>query len=168
MDAIIFTSNAGHTARYARLLGEATGLPVYSLGEAGQKAKKGAEIIYLGWLMAGSVKGYKTAARDFRVCAVCAVGMGGSGTQEDEVRQKNGIGDTPLFVLQGGFDITKLHGIYKLMMKTMSKTIGKTLSNKPEKTAGEAEMLELMLHGGDRVSVENLEPVITWWKSRSK
>ncbi len=34
MNAIVFTSNTGHTAKYAKILGEKTGLPVYSLKEA--------------------------------------------------------------------------------------------------------------------------------------
>ena len=29
--AIVYTSNTGHTEKYARMLGEKTGLPVYSL-----------------------------------------------------------------------------------------------------------------------------------------
>ncbi len=34
MDAIVYTTNTGSTERYARLLAEETGLPVYSLEEA--------------------------------------------------------------------------------------------------------------------------------------
>ena len=31
---------------------------------------EGAEIVYLGWIMAGSIKGYAAAARRYRVRAV--------------------------------------------------------------------------------------------------
>lgn len=58
MDAIIYTTNTGSTERYAKLLSHETGLPAYSLTEAKKKVLAGAEIIYLGWMMAGSVKGY--------------------------------------------------------------------------------------------------------------
>lgn len=34
INAIVYTSNTGYTAQYARLLGEKTGMPVYSLDEA--------------------------------------------------------------------------------------------------------------------------------------
>lgn len=64
MDAIIYTTNTGSTERYARLLSHETGLPAYSAAEAGKYA--GAEIIYMGWIMAGSVKGYAAAARQRR------------------------------------------------------------------------------------------------------
>ena len=54
-------------------------LPVYSLEEAKGKLAAGAEIIYLGWLMAGTVKGYKPAVRRYRIRAVGAVGMAATG-----------------------------------------------------------------------------------------
>ena len=41
MKAIVYTSNAGHTAAYAKLLGDKTGLPVYALEEAVKKIPKG-------------------------------------------------------------------------------------------------------------------------------
>ena len=76
MNAIIYTTNTGSTERYARLLAQKTGLPVYSLAEAKKRVFAGAEVIYLGWIMAGSVKGYAEAAKRYRVRAVCGVGMG--------------------------------------------------------------------------------------------
>ena len=34
MDAIVYTSNTGHTEKYAKILGEKTDLPVFSLKDA--------------------------------------------------------------------------------------------------------------------------------------
>lgn len=108
MKTIIYTTNTGSAERYARLLSQETGLPACSLAEAKKKVPSGAEIIYLGWIMAGSVKGYADAAKRYQVRAVCAVGMGQTGTQTDEVRKKNRIpASIPLFTLQGNFDIKK-------------------------------------------------------------
>jgi len=56
MKAIVYTGNTGSTERYARLLAEQTGLPVYSLAEGKKAVPAGAEIIDLGWIMAGAVK----------------------------------------------------------------------------------------------------------------
>ena len=64
MNAIIYTTNTGSTECYARLLTQKTGLPAYSLAEAKKRVFVGAEVIYLGWIMAGSVKGYAGAARN--------------------------------------------------------------------------------------------------------
>ena len=162
-NSIVYTSNTGYTAEYARLLGEKTGLPVYSLAEAEQKLAAGNCVIYLGWLMAGKVQGYSDAAKQYSVEAVCGVGMGSTGSQMEDVRKNNNIPDsTPVFTLQGGFDMNKLRGVYKMMMQVMKKTVGKKLADKPDRTPDEEEMLDLLLHGGSRVSEENLAAVMEW------
>ena len=76
MNAIIYTTNTGSTARYAELLARATGLPAYSLAEAKSAVSTGAEVIYLGWIMAGLVKGYAVAAKRYRVCAMLTTRRG--------------------------------------------------------------------------------------------
>lgn len=48
MKAILYTSNTGFTARYAELLGQHTGLPVYTLSQAKRTLPAHAEVIYLG------------------------------------------------------------------------------------------------------------------------
>ena len=167
MDAIIYTTNTGSTERYARLLAQKTGLPVYSLAEAKKTVSAGAEVIYLGWIMAGLVKGYAEAAKRYRVCAVCGVGMGQTGTQTDSVRKKSAVpANIPLFTLQGNFDVKKLHGIYRPMMELMVKTAGKGLAEKTDRTPEENDMLDMMLHGGERVKVENLSAVLDWYSAR--
>ena len=120
-------------------------------------------VIFLGWLMAGKVQGYKKAAKRYKVQAVCGVGMGGNGSQLQEVRKANAIPEkTPLFTLQGGFDINKLSGVYKLMMTIMVKTAGKGLAEKQDRTPDEDVMLEMLTRGGSRVSAENLAEVLAW------
>ena len=56
--AIVYTSNTGHTERYAKMFGEKTGYPVYSVKEADNALAKNDEIFYFGWLFASIVKGY--------------------------------------------------------------------------------------------------------------
>ena len=124
MNAIIYTTNTGSTEHYAKLLAQKTGLPVYSLAEAKKRVFAGAEVIYLGWIMAGSVKGYAEAAKRYRVRAVCGVGMGQTGTQTDSVRKKS------------------------------------------DRTPEEDDMLDMMLHGGERVKEENLGAVLDWYSAQ--
>ena len=69
----------------------------------------------------------------------------------------------PLFTLQGGFDMSKLKGVYKLMMLVMAKTVGKSLAAKQDRTAEEDQMLHLLTQGGSCVSEENLQPVLDWF-----
>ena len=166
--AIIYTSNTSSTATYAKLLGEQINLPAYPLSEARDRVSAGSEVIYMGWLMASGIKGYKAAVKRYSVCAVCGVGMGRTGTQLEEVRKSNRISsDTPLFTLQGGFDRQKLRGVYRFMMNIMAKTAGKALAEKQNRTSEEDEMLSMMLHGGNRVSIENLNGILEWYKKRA-
>lgn len=164
MKAIVYTSNTGHTQKYAELLAERLGLPVYPLEGARGALKKGDEIIYLGWVMAGGVQGYKDAAAYFSVRMVCAVGMGAAGTQLEEIRSGNQIpASTALFTLQGGYAIEKLRGVQKLMMRLITKATAKKLAQKPDRTPEDADMLDLLTHGGSRVSMAQLEGPVRWY-----
>ena len=167
MDAIIYTTNTGSTEQYARLLAQKTGLPAYSLAEAKKRGFVRTEVVYLGWIMAGSVKGYAEAAKRYRVCAVCGIGMGQNGSQTESVRKKSAIpANIPLFTLQGNFDVKKLRGIYRPMMEIMVKTAGKSLAKKKDRTPEEDDMLDMMLHGGERVKVKNLSAVLDWYSTQ--
>lgn len=53
MDAIVYTTNTGSAERYAKLLAQETGLPVYSFAEAKKQVfSKAKIIIWVGsWLV---------------------------------------------------------------------------------------------------------------------
>lgn len=164
IQAIVYTSNAGTTEQYAKILGEKTALPVYSLKDSSAVAR-GSEIIYLGWLMAGIVKGYRKAAKSFTVRALCGVGMGETGSQIPDIKKANTVPEAlPVFTLRGGFDIKKLHGIYRFMMNVMRKTAGKKLSEKPDRTPDEDIMLDMMMNGRSCVSEENTAAILDWYR----
>ena len=57
----------------------------------------------------------------------------------------------------------RLHGVYKLMMTVMKNTVGKSLAKKPERTADEDTMLDLLQNGGSRVSEAQLAGVLEWY-----
>ena len=167
MNAIIYTTNTGSTEHYAKLLAQKTGLPVYSLAEAKKRVFAGAEVIYLGWIMAGSVKGYANAVKLYRIRAVCAVGIGQTGTQTESVRKKSAVpAAIPLFTLQGNFNVKKLHGVYRLMMEIMVKAAGKSLAAKKDRTPEEDDMLDMMRCGGERVKEGNLGAVLDWYSAQ--
>lgn len=167
IDAIVYTSNTGSAEQYAKLLSGKTGLPVYTLKDASRVLPQGSEIIYIGWIAASAVKGYAKAAKRYRIRAVCTVGMGQTGTQTEIVRKKAVIpSNIPLFTLQGNFNVKKLHGIYRPMMEIMVKTVGKSLAAKKDRTPEEDDMLDMMLHGGERVKSENLSAVLDWYNAQ--
>ena len=165
MKAIIYTTNTGSAEQYAKMLAEETELSVFSMEEAKSEVEEGSEIIYLGWIMAAQVKGYKTAAKKYKIRAVCAVGMEKTGTRTEEIRKKTFVpAEVPLFTLQGNFNVKKLHGLYRLMMSMMVKMVTKQLGAKTDRTQRENEMLEIMLHSGENVRKENLAEVLDWYK----
>ena len=164
MKAIVYTSNTGHTAAYSKMLGAKIGLPVYALNEAAKKLQKGTEIIYLGWLFANNIKGYKKATKKYKISAICAVGLCDTGTAVAEVRKANSISEeTPLFTMQGGMDKTKLRGINKFMINMLTKG----LSSRKERTENDERMLELLTHDKNYVSEENITAFMKWFNEQT-
>lgn len=158
--AIVYTSNTGHTARYAQMLGEKTGLPVYTAAAAKKQLEKGSEIIYMGWLFVSHVKGYKQAAKRYSVSAVCGVGLCPTGELLREIRKADKLPDDfPLFTLQGGMDYGKLKGINKFMIDTLIRG----MSANKRRSKDEDAMLELLTRGGDYVHEKHLNAVMKWY-----
>ena len=162
IEAIVYTSETGFTKKYAEILAEETGISVYNLKEGKEKVKKDAEIIYMGWIMAGGVKNYNKAKNKYHVKALCAVGMAAPSEEQYKGIVKKYNLQEPLFYLQGGYDKTKLKGMYKFMMNSMEKVIKSGLEKKENKTPEELEMLEMIENGKDCVKKENLNDVIDW------
>lgn len=65
---IVYSSNTGYTEQYAKLLGKTLELPSYKLGNV-PECHKGAEVIFLGWLFAGTIVGYRKCARKYKIRA---------------------------------------------------------------------------------------------------
>lgn len=172
LNGIVYVSETGFTKRYAKLLSRMIGIPAYTLKEAKASIKKGDSIIYMGWVSDNKVVGYKKAAKLYRVLAVCAVGMSSSSFDRTiEVRDKNGIEDSEVFWLQGGFDISKHSFFMRLFIKAFAPAFVRELSKKAKEKGlafDEEEALEIFEKGGDFVSRENLMPVIEWIKSNFK
>lgn len=163
MQAIVYTSSTGHTAAYASMLGEKTGLPVYALDAANKTLARGTQIIYLGWLFANSVKGYRQAAKKFGISAVCAVGLCDTGTAVAEVRKANAIPeDLPLFTMQGGMDKTRLRGVNKLMIRMLISG----LSAQKERSEKDERMLALLTQDRDYVAEENAAAFLAWYRGQ--
>jgi len=161
MKAIVYTSNTGFTARYAEILHQQTGLPVWELSKAVKLLPKGTPILYMGWLFASSVKGYRTAAKRFDIRAVCAVGLCDTGCMLQEVRKAISLPEQiPLFTLQGGMDHSKLKGINKFMISMLQKMLAKNQNP----TEDDKRMMELVSNGGDYVDPAHTAAFMQWYQ----
>lgn len=162
MKAIVYTTNAGSSERYAKMLSDRAEIPAMTLAEAKKRLAKGDEVICIGWVMANSVKGYRDAAKRFTVRAVCAVGMCPAGTMDAAIRQANGIPENiPLFTLEGNLRPGELHGLYKILIGMMLHG----LEGNRKRSADEEKLLGLMTGGEDRVRSGMLDGVIEWFEN---
>ena len=159
MKAIVYVTNTGSSEKYAQMLGEKTGIAVYPFSKS-DEVSEGAKVIFIGWVMAGTVQGLAEARQKFgELYAVCPVGMMKSEKNNGELKQKNAITE-PMFFLQGDFHIDRLKGMYKMMMGMMMKMM-KSKLNELEGDKGK-QMLELFEKGVDFVSEDNLGDIVAW------
>ena len=157
---IVYTSLTGFTARYAALLAEKTSLPAMPLAQAISRLPQGTPIIYMGWLMAGSVKDCQKAAKRFAIQAVVGVGLGDTGAQDEGARKACKLpAEVPVFTVQGGMDHAKLQGGYKFGIRLLTKA----MAAKKNRTPDEDKMLHLLQTGGDFVHVKHLSAVLDWY-----
>lgn len=164
---IVYKSNSGYSKAYAELLAKELDMNVYSIDEL-PAVHKGADAIFFGWLFAGTVVGYKKAAKELNVIAAIGVGMGPD-TPEivSEITDKCKIpSSTKVFYLQGGFDIKKLKGPNKLIMQLKVKEIIGKLEKQGELTPAQEATYKMCTEGYSCVSLENLSPVIDWYRAR--
>lgn len=119
--AIVYNSNSGYTEQYAKILSEETTLPFYNLSTAKTKLEPGTDIVFLGWLMAGKISGYKKASKLFNIKAVCSVGMSLKDKKYTEsIISLNKI-KVPLSYLRGGYNLNKLKFPQKQLLTMVIK-----------------------------------------------
>ena len=157
MTVIVYASNTGSAKTYAQMLSEKTGFDAYDISSCGS-VPEGAEVIFIGWVMAGAIQGLSQAREAFgSLKAVIAVGMMKGEKQEADLKEKNAITE-PFFLLPGAFDMKKLSGMYKMMMGMMVKMLkGKLKEIDDPKTK---EVIEKFEDGFDMVDEEHLSDVL--------
>ena len=169
MKAIIYTSSAGHTKRYAEMLSEELNLPAYTLAEAKNAVKEGSPVIYMGWLRNAEVMGYDAAWRRYKVRALIAVGM--SDALEAASKKLHDLYSTHYcpaakFYLPGGFSNSAVRYPHKLMVPIMrvlyNSRFGEKMASQNENEAG---MKRILNSEADLVSREHLSDFIKWYKS---
>ena len=167
--AIVYKSQTGSCERYAKELSRRLHIPCYPLGSAPTRAD--GELIYVGWMMAGSVVGYKKLARKAPVAAVCAVGMAPvTEAGEAEGRAKNQVPDSVgYFSLQGGLHLDKLPLLMKLVMKLVIRDIAAKLREKKEKeplSAQEQATYQMAVRGEGEPAAWDVDRVVAWAEAR--
>lgn len=159
VDAIVYTSKNGHTKEYAEILSKKINAPILSLEEALIKLNKDSRVIYMGWIRANKVMGYKKAWKKFRVCLVIGCGMFDTGTMIGDVRNKTNINSSVhLFTIQGGIKLSSLKRIDKTIIKLLIGQLSRTNNRTPQ----EDKMLYLLTHEDSNVKEENLKEALDY------
>ncbi len=147
---IVYESCAGHTKEYAQMLGKELNLPVESLKNYKQDYK---EVIYLGWVMAGMIKGYSKIKNKAKLAAVIAVGL--LPDKEEELIKNNNV-TSRFYFLPGGVDYSKLRWLKRNLLKAVGKNLDKS----------NPELAKIICNGGSLVALENLNEIIDYFKQK--
>ena len=167
IEAIVYTSNTGNTGQYAQMLAARTGLPVYSAKDAETALSQGASVIYMGWIRASVIVGYREAAARYAIVCVLAVGMGETGGQLPELRRKNGLAESlPLFTMQGGLFPSKLRGMNAFMINFSRRKAIKVLKAEKKRTEAQNAMLIMLSKGASFVQEKHLQKPLFWLQSQ--
>ena len=153
MKAIIYKTNTGHTFQYAKMLSEKLNIPCYSEKEAKHNLNNNDEIIYLGWICAGIISGFKKVKNKYNIQYCGVVGAYPPDSKYiEELKTANNV-NIPLFYLRGGIDYAKLKGIKKKIVQMVGKVLEKQNPNN-------TELIELFKNGANYVSEENIKPML--------
>lgn len=159
VDAIVYTSKNGHTKEYAEILSKKINVPIFSLEEAIEKLNKNSRIIYMGWIRANKVVGYKKAWKKFCVCLVIGCELSDTGTMIGDIRNKTNINSSVhLFTIQGGIKLSSLRGFDKFLIKMLISRLSKSKKRTPQ----DDRLLYLLTHEESNVKEENLKATLDY------
>ena len=164
---IVYTSNAGHTMEYAKILASELSCEAYSMKEAKKKLKKHSEVIYLTWIFAGRPKKLKKALRRYKCLAIATVGMTLNKIDQDEIKFKYKL-NCPLYYLPGGLDTTRLKGIYKSIAQSVYDKMLVKLNSKKELDDQEKIVAEAIVKGTNYVNRIYLDPILRYFNNIKK
>ena len=153
---IVYESNTGHTKEYANLLAKLLDIPCVSLKEYKPDFE---EVIFLGWVMAGMIKGYSKIKNKATIICTIAVGLLPETKERIEELVKNNGVTKKFFYLQGGVNYKKLKCIKKRLLKAVGKKLEK------EGFEENKEVADIIKNGGSLVKEENLTAIISYIKN---
>lgn len=164
ISAIVYNSLTGSCEKYAQLLSAALHVPALPSDKA--NIRSDGQVIFVGWLFAGSIKGYKQAAEKNNVAAVVSVGMSPVGEASADIcREANSIPEgVAVFCRQGAFNINKLPLILRLIMKVKNKSIAANLQAKAQLNEQEQAVYTMATTGVGEPPQWNVDDIVQWAK----
>ena len=166
---VIYSSQTGHTAKYARWIADELGADKFEASDITRKRLRGYDlVIYGGWLHAGKVKGLGLIKRNLsmlrekRVAVFATGAMPGRPEEIDEVLKRNFSPDERKFIrffyLRGGFDFSKLNPRIRLVMRVLKFILEK----KKNPTQDEINMINAFRNPVDFTRKADIAPIISF------
>lgn len=164
VEYIVYASKAGHTRRYAEMLSEEVGVPAVDIEESSGLGR--VPVLFMGWISAGRLKGFSKASKMFDVEVVCMVSAAAGDDYFELLLKKNkSIAGIPAFMLQGGFEMDKVHGMDRFMMSIMRRFLLRSVPPAGQRTEDDEKKLLMYTEGLDCVDPENLRGVVEWFET---
>lgn len=166
--AIVYQTKTGFTEKYAKVLSEKIDLPCYAMERALGELGKNDEIIYMGNIMSGAVRGYKKARKHFKTCFVIGVGISyPSNEVKEDVQDKTEVFEEPFYLLRGGIDYNKINKVKGFFLRKIGE-IAHAGREKGEDTTHDQETINVIMNGGDFFNPDHLQPVVEWYQNYLK
>ena len=158
MVTIVYASQGGSSERYAGWLSERLKAPCFPIGSVPDGIDD--DIVFIGWRSGPAIVGLSDVPCRDRIIAVICVGL----ERYDEkamgiLKRKNSVGD--LFYVRGAMDRGCLRFGQKVLLGIVSIKM-RLFDRSPE----DRKVREVMDHGGDLSSEDQLDPFVSWFGNR--
>lgn len=161
---IVYASNTGYTKQYAEIVSKNAKIDAFPVDEI-PAGRTNEVTIFMGWVMAGKVVGYKKAKEaGCKILCVVAVGMSPESPAQTNMIKKSLKGEPymDVYYVQGGYDYKKLKGINKLLMKVKSKEIIARYDGMSEAEKKENATYRMVTEGYSVVNEDRVAAVVAW------
>ena len=163
--AIVYSSCTGSCKKYSEMISKELSIPAVSIKELPKDVR--GKLVYVGWLCAGRIKGYKRISEKFNIGAVVQVGMAPVELEtEAQSRKINAVpADTPIFCMQGGLHMKKLPVYYRVLMNAVNKSTVKKLCDRTDLTPQEKATYNMALTGEGEPYEWDVSDVVEWCRA---
>lgn len=157
---VVYESGTGFTEQYAKWISIALGGTCKPLKNISKTELEGYDrVIFGGWIMGNGIVGFEKVRNLVQPFAVFAVGSTPAYEEVvSAVKERNNLGDIPMFYMEGGFHFEKLGFIKRTILKTLKKGVSK----KENRTRMEDFMAENLGTSFDHSSEQQCTPLVEY------
>lgn len=161
---VIYQSNTGFTAQYAKWIAEALNCECKTLKQVSKKELEAYNhVIFGGWIMGDMISGLSKML-SIQPCPTAVFAVGSTPAFEEVIqgiKTQNKLSEIPFFYLEGGFHFDKLGFAQRILLKAIKKSVGK----KENRSRQEDFMAQELGTSFDHSGQEQLVPLVEYMHS---